>query len=145
MIFRGFFGRVFGRRRRRSSEAARRVPSFFCFFVFCFFLVFPAFLPWFFWAGPASTILSESSHWCFLFIDSMFLIPTRPPYTLFEHSSLPSYLMHLSFSQPLACSSPRSLVPILELYTYLIFLFNKNVVFIQIRPFFDPSASCWFI
>jgi hypothetical protein len=48
----------------------------------------------------------------------MFLIPTRPPYTLFEHSSLPSYLMHLSFSQPLACSNPRSLVPILELYTY---------------------------
>jgi hypothetical protein len=128
---------------RRRLGACRLFFVFFCFF--CFFFGFSAFLPCFFWAGPASTILSESSHRCFLFIDSMFLIPTRPPYTLFEHSSLPSYLIHLSFSQPLACSNPRSLVPILELYTYPDFSLQQNVVFIQIRPFFDPSASCWFI
>ena len=130
-------------RRRRSSEAAWRVSSFLLCLLFGF--RFPSFV----FLGPVSNT-SHRNHRCFLFIDPFYtLIPA--PSILFDRLHT---LLYPSGSQPCACNIPRTPVLILELYTYpfllrcfglacipSISLFNKNVVFIQLRPFFDSSRS----
>jgi hypothetical protein len=136
-------GVFFCHRRRRPSEAARRV-SFSSFSVFRF----PCLTFW----VLCRTLLIGIIGVFFLLIQCSFfalLIPT--PSILFDRLHT---LLYPSGSHPCACNIPRSPVLILELYTYplslrccglacipSIFLFNQNVVFIQLRPFFDSLSS----